>query len=746
MKKKILSSLLAIMMLGQTAFARNLQDYVKDTYTANGYIVNDMFDYGAFMTAVYGSNNADHPSIIPAKVTTTVKLNGTADAYAAHPSTNVLNSQDPAKNAFDYKAELDMSKVRVAFTTLYNVTSFAINNDSTLSGADKTALLGQFKASKVTGSFQVNVAYDANLTLDPATVFALKQNGGAPTLFAEVSHDTSSNPATFVFNVTGNHTVEDLKTNLNTYLADLSMEVMNVTAALQDTDLSVTVSLTPASTILNDETDAPADYAKIEFTSDATTDPATAVVHVPSTTPTPTPAPVPPSGGGSSYIPPRAYTVVDDVKTEIDVTKEGSKYSVNVDDIADPVKEGYIFDGWYLDTGFTNPVEGTLNIKRTTYLYAKFVPVDESAPKGYTVIDGDKKQILVSATNGKYFITVDELDTPVKDGFAFDGWYLDPYFLSPANGTIEITEDTHLYAKLVSTSVPQGLIADHHIAYIYGYPDGEVKPNGLITREEVAAAFYRLLEPSYRATIETTEHKFPDVEADRWSNEEIATLANGGYIVGDENGNFNPAKPITRAEFVTLANKFEQLESIPETNYFSDITGHWAEEAILSATNGHHWITGYEDGTFRPDNKITRAEAMTIINHMLVRYCDISSDIAKQWPDLATTDWYYGDVIEATTEHDFERDPDGWHEHWIKPGASEEETEPTEDNTADETTENADELTDETVAENTESSGQTAETAEEAVDENASEENTDANSDDTADENAETSEDTTVTE
>ena len=713
MKKKVLSLLIAFSLFGQQVFAANLRDFVTTTYPSR------LNSDGLFCYEIVTGD----------KVPTTVTAEaGNSPSY----STGTAGIVTSNTNSFDYKVSLDMTAVKNAF----NYLSILVRSEISGQGLD-----ANFDGSAVTGNFVVDVAYDNGMNFTASNV-ALGQVDVTDSIFQITNIDENTPGLVKVsFDIKPNVTVSTLAADSNKALNNLYATLDDVTVNSPNVAYNVTAQLSSADVYLSDivtaDTLTDARYGTISFDSDSSS---IAVKYVP------TPTPVPPSGGGSSYIPPRAYTVVDDVKTEIDVTKEGSKYSVNVDDIADPVKEGYIFDGWYLDTGFTNPVEGTLNIKRTTYLYAKFVPVDESAPKGYTVIDGDKKQILVSATDGKYFITVDELDTPVKDGFAFDGWYLDPYFLSPANGTIEITEDTHLYAKLVSTSVPQGLIADHHIAYIYGYPDGEVKPNGLITREEVAAAFYRLLEPSYRATIETTEHKFPDVEADRWSNEEIATLANGGYIVGDENGNFNPAKPITRAEFVTLANKFEQLESIPETNYFSDITGHWAEEAILSATNGHHWITGYEDGTFRPDNKITRAEAMTIINHMLVRYCDISSDIAKQWPDLATTDWYYGDVIEATTEHDFEREADGWHEHWIKPGASEEETEPTEDNTADETTENADELTDETVAENTESDGQTAETAEESIDENALEENTDANSNDTADENAETSEDTTVTE
>lgn len=700
MKKKLLSALLAFSLLGQSAFAAtNLGTYVNGSSITDSYIDSSgRFDWSLFATQ---NPMISIPAVIPAKITTTVRKDGATTFTGHHTTSTVLSSLAPSENVFDFNSTLNMTDVKAAFEELYNTVNNAIEFDSAVTGditdasTDKGALWQQFLNSTVVGTFEVDLTFDDALDLDPAATFILMQNSAVSTVFVEATPPTlNSTSAKFVYTTKPGLTVSELYASRVTYLSDLSMTIEDVTANVQDTVIGVDVSMTNASIEAFDATNAdPAvSYAIVKFTSPSD-DLSAAYVKVPSTVVTPPTG----GGGGSTSLVPKAYTVVDGEKASVEVTKDGTKYYVDVDGITDPVKEGYIFDGWYLDTGLTNPAEGKFNITRTTYLYAKFTPISKTAPTAHTVVDDVKEPVEVKEADGKYVINIDEIAIPEKDGFAFDGWYLDPYYLSPASGEIEITEDTHLYAKLVSTSVPHGLISDHHIAYIFGYPDGEVKPNGLITREEVAAAFYRLLEPSYRATIETTEHQFPDVEADRWSNEEIATLANGGYIVGDENGNFNPAAPITRAEFVTIANKFEQLETVPATNYFSDITGHWAEEAILSATNGHHWITGYEDGTFRPNNSITRAEAMTIINHMLVRYCDIESELAKVWPDVSESDWYYENVTEATTEHDFERDTDGWHEHWI--GASTNEATDTVADVADETSDEAVEAQTEEVTE-----------------------------------------------
>lgn len=294
------------------------------------------------------------------------------------------------------------------------------------------------------------------------------------------------------------------------------------------------------------------------------------------------------------------------------------------------------------------------------------IPDEPTAPKGYVVIGGNNVDLDVIELEEEFFIDVDSIDVPEKDGFIFDGFYLDPTFTEPATGKIQITEDTYLYPKYINVTAPEQFISDEHSLYIVGYPDGEVKPNNNITREEVVAALYRLLKPEFKATLDSTNCNFPDVQEGRWSYEAIAAFANAGFVVGNPDGNFNPASAITRAEFVTIVNKF--AADLPKVSgaHFTDIAGHWAEQSIISSAIDWSWVTGYEDNTFRPNSKITRAEAVTIINKMLVRYGDVESELAAQWPDLAKTDWYYGAMIEATTTHNYTRNADGWSETWTK--------------------------------------------------------------------------------
>lgn len=326
-----------------------------------------------------------------------------------------------------------------------------------------------------------------------------------------------------------------------------------------------------------------------------------------------------------------------------------------------PVRAGYTFAGWYTDTAFENAFSADTLIKSNLTLYAKWNASGDT-PTASIVVDGKKTEIAVSETGGKYVIDVASLEAPAKDGFAFKGWYTNPALSNEATGIIEITGEVNLYPGYINLTAPEKLVSDEHIAYIAGYPDGEVKPNGNITREEVVSALYRLLTPEHKAEIATSEHSFPDVEAGRWSEEAVAAMANGGYIVGDDSGNFNPSNPITRAEFVTIVSAFATGPAAA-VNYFTDIDGHWAYDKILLVL-GQYWISGYEDGTFKPDAYITRAEAMAIINRMLVRYSDTSSADANNWTDVSEGDWYYEIVREATTGHGHTRNEDGWNETW----------------------------------------------------------------------------------
>lgn len=204
---------------------------------------------------------------------------------------------------------------------------------------------------------------------------------------------------------------------------------------------------------------------------------------------------------------------------------------------------------------------------------------------------------------------------------------------------------------------------DDHYAYIFGYEDNTIRPENDITRAEVATIFYRLLTDESREAYRTTDHDFTDVSADAWHVEPVATLAGAGLLAGYEDGSFRPDAPITRAEYAAIATRFDELAAA-ESN-FTDISGHWAENAI-NAAYGAGWVGGYEDGTFRPDQNISRAEAMALINRVLERAVDSEGmlDEMTHWADNHPAAWYYADVQEATHSHTYEREEGEQYETW----------------------------------------------------------------------------------
>lgn len=208
-----------------------------------------------------------------------------------------------------------------------------------------------------------------------------------------------------------------------------------------------------------------------------------------------------------------------------------------------------------------------------------------------------------------------------------------------------------------------------HFNYVIGYTDGTIRPNNDISRAEVATIFFRLLTDEAREQYTTTAGSFTDVKAGMWCNRAIATLTNMGIIKGYTDGSFQPNKSITRAELATIIARFAKLDV--NTKTFSDINGHWAQKNIeLAAGNG--WINGYEDGTFRPNNNITRAETFAMINRVLDRQTESVSDLLptsemNMWSDnLNENAWYYKDVQEATNYHKCDRVGDSVYEKWTE--------------------------------------------------------------------------------
>lgn len=198
---------------------------------------------------------------------------------------------------------------------------------------------------------------------------------------------------------------------------------------------------------------------------------------------------------------------------------------------------------------------------------------------------------------------------------------------------------------------------DDHYSYLIGYADGTVRPNGKITRAEVATIFFRLLDDDTRAKYWSSKNDFSDVSADKWYNNAVSTLSNMGVIGGYADGTFRPDAPISRAEFAKIAVSFTQNTGSATYNYFTDVkTTDWFAPYVTAAKDAG-LIEGYSDGSFKPESKITRAEACAIVNRTLGRkpskaHMKISDRI--DWPDVQTTDWFYEAIMEATNSHTYQ--------------------------------------------------------------------------------------------
>ena len=215
----------------------------------------------------------------------------------------------------------------------------------------------------------------------------------------------------------------------------------------------------------------------------------------------------------------------------------------------------------------------------------------------------------------------------------------------------------------IDWNVPKSIIAaaclntKDHYSYLIGYSDGTVRPNGRITRAEVATIFFRLLTDDARQRNWSSENNFSDVSADKWYNNAVSTLCHMGVLGGYSDGTFRPNAPITRAEFAKIAVSFAQANGSAVYSYFTDVkTTDWFAPYVTAAKDSG-LIEGYSDGSFKPENRITRAEACAIVNRVLGRkpsksHMKISGRI--DWPDCTTADWFYEAIMEATNSHTYQ--------------------------------------------------------------------------------------------
>lgn len=281
-----------------------------------------------------------------------------------------------------------------------------------------------------------------------------------------------------------------------------------------------------------------------------------------------------------------------------------------------------------------------------------FVLTEEKGTRTGVTYDESVYTVYISVEKKEDKLVVAHV-TIYKDYKLFDGNTI------TFHNTIDTGKDDY-YPIIIPTIINKDtgmLNKTDHFAYVIGYPDGTVHPNGQITRAEVATIFFRLLRDEVRDGAFTTSNSYSDVAYGKWYNNPISTMSALGIITGYPDGTFKPNKPITRAEFAAIAARFDETQS-GKSATFSDVIGHWAAKEIGIAYY-NDWIKGYPDGTFKPDQNITRAEAMTLINRVLERKPESPADLLtnmNKWTDnLDTSKWYYLDVQEATNSHGYTR-------------------------------------------------------------------------------------------
>ena len=371
-----------------------------------------------------------------------------------------------------------------------------------------------------------------------------------------------------------------------------------------------------------------------------------------------------------------AFTAATDVTSNITVYaqwKDSTTYSVTYKDGVDgtvfadqttadlhvgdttpafsgtPTRSGYTFTGWEPSVAATvtdNAVYTAQWAKNSSSSHHSTRYTLHYESNGGTAY---KDERYSSGTK----VTLDK--TPTRESYTFTGWYADQA-LTQKITTVTMNSNKTVYAGWEATGVPDKLNGDDHYAYVIGYLDGNVRPNANVSRAETATIFFRLLKSDIRDGNLIADNGFSDVSDGQWHNKAISTMAKLGIVKGRRADNFDPDASITRAEFAAICARFN-TKPVENSGSFSDISGHWAENEIERAA-AFGWISGYPDGTFRPDARITRAEAMTMINRVLCRMPQSKSDLLDSmvtWPDNKPSDWHYLAVQEATNSHDFDR-------------------------------------------------------------------------------------------
>ena len=338
-------------------------------------------------------------------------------------------------------------------------------------------------------------------------------------------------------------------------------------------------------------------------------------------------------GSGTHHVPGSSITVTNHIHLYAQWTRNSSR---------DDDDTGYTLRLTKLDAGDGTPLSGAkFELWRVGPRSDTRLGVYETNRYGWT-------QAEVSQSGDYYWV-----ETVPPEGYRLDGGK------HPTN----TGKNSRITVYNTEAAVP-ALFTDNHYAYIVGGPDGTVRPNDSMTRAGVATIFFRLLKDSVRDTNLLTGCTYTDVPDGHWANTAISTMTGLDIVRGYDAAAFGPGDPITRAQFAAICARFDTGKS-NGSRTFSDIEGHWAKAYIERAAE-LGWISGFQDGTFRPDAYITRAQAVTMINRMLNRVPEDPSDLLpgmNVWPDCGPGDWFYLAIQEATNSHDYRRKA-GSYETW----------------------------------------------------------------------------------
>lgn len=338
-------------------------------------------------------------------------------------------------------------------------------------------------------------------------------------------------------------------------------------------------------------------------------------------------------GSGTHHVPGSSITVTDHIHLYAQWTRNSS---------GDDDDTGYTLRLTKLDAGDGTPLSGAkFELWRVGTRSDTRLGVYETNRYGWT-------QAEVSQSGDYYWV-----ETVPPEGYRLGGGK------HPTN----TGKNSRITVYNTEAAVP-ALFTDDHYAYIVGGPDGTVRPNDSMTRAGVATIFFRLLKDSVRDANLLTGCTYTDVPDGHWANTAISTMTGLDIVRGYDAAAFGPGDPITRAQFAAICARFDTGKS-NGSRTFSDIKGHWAKAYIERAAE-LGWISGFQDGTFRPDAYITRAQAVTMINRMLNRVPEDPSDLLpgmNVWPDCGPGDWFYLAIQEATNSHDYRRKA-GSYETW----------------------------------------------------------------------------------